>query len=72
MVLSSMKVKIMNNTNSLTCISEQERRKIGGKSQKKWLISFDPQKHKRNTNVMCIEHLPFPPGKPQPRAGSTC
>ena len=47
MELNSIKPKIMNITNSLTCAPEQERKKSGGKSQKKWLISFDPQKHRK-------------------------
>ena len=51
MVLSSMNQKSRNNANPLTCISEQERRKSGGKSHKKQLLSFYPQKHKWNANV---------------------
>ena len=54
MVLSSMNQKSRNNANPLTCISEQERRKSGGKSHKKQLLSFYPQKHKWNANVMYI------------------
>ena len=71
MVLSSIKPKTVNNAHSLTCISEWERKKSGGKSQKKWLISFDPQKHSRMLMSCVSEHLSSPPGKPQPWAGST-
>ena len=42
----------MNITDSLTCVPEQERKKSGGKSQKKWLITFDPQEYKWNANVV--------------------
>ena len=57
MVLSSIKPKIVNNANSFICISEQERMKSGGKSQKKWLVSFDPQKHSRML-MSCVRGFP--------------
>ena len=50
-----MEPKMVTITNSLTCVSEQESNGGEGTSQKKWLISFDPQKHKRNINVVFIE-----------------
>ena len=39
---------------------EQERRKSGGESQKEWLITFDPQKHKQDVNAMCIRASAIP------------
>ena len=60
MVLNSMKPKTVNYANSLTCLSEQERRKSGGKSQNKWLISLDPQKHNWNASVVCIKASAIP------------
>ena len=50
-----MKPKMMNITNSLTYISEQDIKRRGGISHKKWLTSFDPQKHKQNVNTVFIE-----------------
>ena len=71
MVLSSVKPKIVNNANSFTCISEQERRKGGGKSQGN---GYSHLIHRNISEMLmpCVsEHLPFPPGKPQPWAEST-
>ena len=54
-MISSMKPKMINVTNSLTCVSEKDCKRRGGTSQKKWLVSFDPQKHKQKVNIAFIE-----------------
>ena len=60
MQLSTMKPKMVNITNSLTCVSEQDGNRRGGISQKKWLMQFDQQKHKHNATVVCIKAYTIP------------